>query len=886
MAESRQLAAILFTDIVGYTALMGEDEHKAFELLKKNRQVQKPLIEKFGGTWIKELGDGVLAVFHSATNAVACACSIIRACKQVPGLQLRMGIHLGDTVIQNGDVFGDGVNIASRLQALAPINGIWISESVSQNISNKYGLSSHFVKEEQLKNVKTPIRIFQVDPESYDAAAFESSEQSHSSTGSASEVLRMRNPGMSSRARRRKIYASPRTILLLLSVIIVVSVAIFFYKKWDKINLARNSWIPEIQNLIAENYTQYPRAFALALKTEKLIPDDPALQQIKSRITTTLSIQTKPEGAIVYWQDQNNNSNEWILVGKTPLKGAESPRGFIRVKIEKPGYETIYNQIAWEHNFSIVLDSIGRLPENMVRVPESKAPMLIVGLEQYASEAGQGKFVQEFLMDKYEVTNKEFKKFVDAGGYQNKSYWEYPIIDYGAQIPWEKAMSIFHDETGKPGPSTWQVGTYPDGKENHPVTGISWYEAMAYAKFANKKLPTVYHWSQVANTIDTWTIIPRSNFGGHGTIPVGSIDNMSFWGVFDIAGNAREWCVNESQEKGQYFILGGGWNDPSYAFNDAYTQPAMDRSLTNGFRCMSLVPSDTCYDRLSSPMTLAHRDYSKEKPVADGVFKIYLRQYDYDHTPLNAKAEVVLDSSNVRIEKVEMDAAYNKEKLTLYLYIPKNAKPPYQTILFFPGSGDLAQRKFDFRGVFGFSTSFLFKSGRILVYPILKSCWERGDGMYSDQQDETITYKQHVIWWVQDFRRSLDYLQTRNDVAQQGFGFFGWSWGSAIGPIVCAVDTRFKAAVFHVGGLMQQKTLPEVDPFNFVTKVKIPVLMLNGKNDTFFPIETSQKPLFNLLGSGDKFKEMKTYEGGHLVPFSDLMKESITWYDKYLGAVK
>src|SRR5215467_13899980 len=103
MAESRQLAAILFTDIVGYTALMGEDEHRAFELLKKNRQIQKPLIEKFGGTWIKELGDGVLAVFISATDAVACACSIIRACKQVPGLQLRMGIHLGDTVIQHGD---------------------------------------------------------------------------------------------------------------------------------------------------------------------------------------------------------------------------------------------------------------------------------------------------------------------------------------------------------------------------------------------------------------------------------------------------------------------------------------------------------------------------------------------------------------------------------------------------------------------------------------------------------------------------------------------------------------------------------------------------------------------------------------------------------------
>src|SRR6516165_850899 len=167
MSESRQLAAILFTDIVGYTALMGEDEHKAFDLLKKNRLLQKPLIEKFNGTWIKELGDGVLALFVSATDAVACACSIVKGSRQVPGLQLRIGIHLGDTVIQNGDVFGDGVNIASRLQALAPIDGIWISEAVYHNISNKHGVESRFVKEEQLKNVKIPVRIYEVDPETY-----------------------------------------------------------------------------------------------------------------------------------------------------------------------------------------------------------------------------------------------------------------------------------------------------------------------------------------------------------------------------------------------------------------------------------------------------------------------------------------------------------------------------------------------------------------------------------------------------------------------------------------------------------------------------------------------------------------------------------------------
>src|ERR1700681_3242966 len=137
MAQSRQLAAIMFTDIVGYTALMGEDEKKAFELLRRNRQLQKPLIEQFNGKWIKELGDGVLASFQTGTDAVKCANQIQLECLKLNDLDLRIGIHLGEVVFEDNDVFGDGVNIASRLQALAPVGGIWISDSVHKNVSNK-----------------------------------------------------------------------------------------------------------------------------------------------------------------------------------------------------------------------------------------------------------------------------------------------------------------------------------------------------------------------------------------------------------------------------------------------------------------------------------------------------------------------------------------------------------------------------------------------------------------------------------------------------------------------------------------------------------------------------------------------------------------------------
>ncbi len=152
----------MFTDIAGYTALMDEDEQKAFELLKKNRLVQKPIIEKYNGKWLKEMGDGVLASFTTVIDAVYCAACIQKTCKDDPDLNLRIGIHQGEVVFEDNDVFGSGVNIASRLESLAPVGGILVSEAVHNNILNKRDIESTYIGEEQLKNVKKPVRTYQV----------------------------------------------------------------------------------------------------------------------------------------------------------------------------------------------------------------------------------------------------------------------------------------------------------------------------------------------------------------------------------------------------------------------------------------------------------------------------------------------------------------------------------------------------------------------------------------------------------------------------------------------------------------------------------------------------------------------------------------------------
>lgn len=162
MPQSRQLAAIMFTDIVGYTALMGNDEKNAFILLNKNRQLQKPIIGEFDGRWIKELGDGTMASFNTVSDAVNAAIKIQEACNAANDFQLRIGIHQGEVVFENDDVFGDAVNIAARIQATASPGCIFISETVNHNISNKKNIKTRFVKEEILKNVSQPVRMYQV----------------------------------------------------------------------------------------------------------------------------------------------------------------------------------------------------------------------------------------------------------------------------------------------------------------------------------------------------------------------------------------------------------------------------------------------------------------------------------------------------------------------------------------------------------------------------------------------------------------------------------------------------------------------------------------------------------------------------------------------------
>lgn len=181
---------------------------------------------------------------------------------------------------------------------------------------------------------------------------------------------------------------------------------------------------------------------------------------------------------------------------------------------------------------------------------------------------------------------------------------------------------------------------------------------------------------------------------------------------------------------------------------------------------------------------------------------------------------------------------------------------------------------------------FIIRGGRALLYPVYKSTYERGDALTTDDAAPTSLYRDHVLQWSKDLGRSIDYLETREDIDARKLAYYGLSWGAQMGAILPAVEDRIKVCILFGGGLDLRKTLPEVDAVNFAPRVTVPTLMLNGRFDFFFGVETSQLPLFRLLGAPQKDKRHVIYETGHIVPRDLMSKDVLDWLDHYLGPVK
>ena len=641
-----------------------------------------------------------------------------------------------------------------------------------------------------------------------------------------------------------------------------------------RVRWARERAFPLIGQLA--DSAEWEPAYQLALQASAVLPGDSALATLWSRISQPVNIRSDPAGARVSRKPYAADDSVWEYVGTTPIDSTRIPFGVSLLRFEKEGFPTLV--VARVPTDSPYVLTDGKVvPEGMVRVPGGVLEELnLPGLEQLGQIT-----LGAYFIDAQEVTNRQFKAFVDSGGYRRPEFWEHPFVLDGRPLHWQAAMARFTDRTGRSGPATWEAGNYAADQGDYPVSGVSWYEAAAYGKFAGKSLPSIYHWARAAWPRLSSFIVPFSNFGQKGPAPVGSYRGIGPFGTFDMAGNVREWCLNATGS--ERYILGGGWNDPTYAFNDAYAQSPFDRSPTNGIRLVKYSLRDTTPAEAGRPVDRARRDFSKERPVPASIFHIYRRQYDYDRTPLRAIVEETDSTAKDWIrERITFDAAYGGERVAAYLFLPKHGRPPYQTIVYFPGSGAIHDRS-SRTSLQTWLFDFILRSGRAVMYPIYKSTYERGDSLRSDFADESNFYKEHVIMWAKDLRRSIDYLETRADIDTTRLAYYGYSWGGYLGGLMPAVEPRVKTVVLYVAGLANQRGQPEVEPINFLPHITMPVLMLNGRYDHYFPVESAQLPFFRLLGTPAQHKRQVISESGHFVPRTQLITEVLNWLDRYLG---
>jgi cephalosporin-C deacetylase-like acetyl esterase len=765
---------------------------------------------------------------------------------------------LGQPLDARTDIFSLGVVLYEMATGTLPFGG-GSTASIFDGILHKDPVGA------SQKNADVPSEMEKI----IDRALEKKRERRYQSAQEIVDALKSLRQASTGPVPIARMIRKPKVLVPAVLVALVVALlTAWVVRRNQRLRWVHETALPQVHELVLARKAF--AAYKVLQQAERYAPNDPAVAKIKAETLWPEPVRSNPPSADVYARDYTDAQGEWYYLGKTPLDQNRLPHGFYAFRVSKGGYETVLATNGGGRLSHIVLDPVGALPAEMVRVPAGEVDPTGHALTK----------LNDFFIDKFEVTNAEYKKFVDAGGYQEPKYWKIPFVKDGRTLQFREGMQFFRDKTDRPGPATWELGTFASGEDDFPVSGVSWYEAEAYAEFVGKSLPTVFHWYRAADMGIYSDILQASNFSRKGPAKVGTYPGIGPFGTYDMAGNVKEWCLNSLGDR--KFILGGASTDMPYMYSEPDARPSFDRSATNGFRLIKSASPEPLSASLTVPLSFQKSDYRSFKPVPDSVFQMYERMYAYDRSPLEPKIESEDDSSPYwREQRITFNAAYGNERVIAHLFVPKNVSPPYQTVVYFPHSG--AQSFHTLEPSQFAMIDFLMKSGRALMFPIYKDTYER---LGNPPDFGTVAERDETIEQADDLRRSMDYLETRNDIDRERLAYFAISWGSEMGPIMTSLEKRFKVAVFAAGGCNPDAVLPEADPMNFAPHVKIPVLMINGRYDFVFPLDTCQEPLFRSLGSPAQDKSHVLYETGHAPPLLPMMKDTLNWLDHYLGPVR
>ncbi|MEO8681962.1 MAG: SUMF1/EgtB/PvdO family nonheme iron enzyme, partial [Vicinamibacterales bacterium] len=647
-------------------------------------------------------------------------------------------------------------------------------------------------------------------------------------------------------------------------------------------------------------------AYDLAGQINRYLPNDPALARLMGTIADDLSVVTDPPGANVYLKrfvaDESGPPAARQLVGVTPIAHLQIARGSYMVAIEKEGYAGLERTVA-----GAILRLSGllapsppiRLQAKLIENAKSPPRMAFVPggdyrLVSWSRPTQERARLDDFFIDKYEVTNQEYKEFISAGGYLRREFWRRPVVRDGRALAWDVEVREFTDRTGLPGPRDWTNQDFPKGRAGYPVTDISWYEADAYAAFRGKDLPTVFQWEKAARnglTSAAGVVMPwglfagsverRANFGGRGTRPVESLEfGVSPYGCYHMAGNVAEWCRNESSSG--FATTGGSWNDEPFFFGRYGDYPGSYGSDKLGFRCVLNLPGATG-DQGAMPLPL-QTEVPVYAPASEAIFLGFQKQYHYAPAPLDAVVVEVKETDDWRREKVTY-AGTDGERAIAYLYLPKNHPPPWQVIQFVPaddvffGINALPVRVEATLGPF-------IKSGRAVLAVVLQGFPEREwPEKRVPPEPESAEYRDQAVNWITDERRGLDYAATRSDLDARRVAYIGWSVDGPLKLGLPAIDQRYHSVVLIGAALYEANTrmLPEVNPINLVPYIRAPKLVLQGRYDEDSRLKTQAEPLHRLLREP---KRILLYAGGH-APTPEFYVPAINgWLDETMGRVK
>ena len=376
------------------------------------------------------------------------------------------------------------------------------------------------------------------------------------------------------------------------------------------VNRARQVALPQMLALVSEG--EFIQAYAIGETLREQLADDTLFKVAWEKVARPFTITSQPAGATVRYGDSGTDPATFTELGLTPIteiRLSTSPKQFV---FTLDGH---HNAIATTDNHFFdsittvtrVLSKVGEIPEGMIRITEGIGFMLTGMAFDKSVADGFAPTVDTFLIDQFEVTNKQYMQFVNAGGYTKREYWADSFIRQGQEIDFAEAMKLMVDTTGRPGPAAWAVGRFETGRENYPVQGVSWYEDQAYANFLGKSLPTPYHGSRAnesfIGTDGLGRMVLRSNINKGTYSEVGSYTGVSPFGVSDLCGNVAEWVGDwwdplyypsspsdnpRGPGVGDYKVVrGGSWSQPATEIRGAARSfHSPDRGAAYiGFRC-------------------------------------------------------------------------------------------------------------------------------------------------------------------------------------------------------------------------------------------------------------------------------------------------------------